>query len=251
MYHDVTPAGEATASGFVSPGADRYKLTDARFMSHLEALRQAGVTPGGSPNGRATAVLTFDDGGRSALTTIAPLLAAYCWSAYFFISTAHLGEAGFLDRDDLTALAAAGHIVGSHGHSHRPLTRMRPSEVRDEWRRSKAVLEDALAFPVTAASVPRGAYDHRVGMLAVEEGYADVFTSEPWIEPRRLGNGARVHGRFAVLAATPPETVVAFCTVSRIAIWRYGARWYARKALRGALGGVYERLRDRLLEPAR
>jgi CheY-like chemotaxis protein len=136
----------------------------------------------------------------------------------------------------------AGHAIGSHGHTHRVMTTLADAEISEEWRRSKAVLEDVLGAPVTVLSVPTGFYTSRVGRIAAEAGYRHLFTSEPRVRPRSL-SGALVYGRFSVLASTPAARVEQLCRFSRGALWREGAKWYAKRVPKILLRGHYERVR--------
>lgn len=51
-------------------------------------------------------------------------------------------------------LVSAGHEVQSHGHTHRPLDRMSPAQLREELARGKAAVEDAAGVAVTAFRAP-------------------------------------------------------------------------------------------------
>ena len=244
MYHDVG----LEATGFTGAGADRYKLTRDGFAAHLDAIAGDGLKPTlvTDPGGQRRIALTFDDGGRSAATTIAPMLAQRGWHGHFFVTTERIGTPGFVDEDDIRALAAAGHVVGSHSHTHPVMTTLADAQIADEWRRSKAILEDVLAAPVTVLSVPNGFYSARVGRVAAEAGYRHIFTSQPWLRPRPLA-GALAYGRFAVLAATPAARVEGLCRYSRRAVATEAAKWYARSVPKRLLGRHYRRMRQVLL----
>jgi peptidoglycan/xylan/chitin deacetylase (PgdA/CDA1 family) len=247
MYHDVV-AGDPAASGFQGAGPDHYKVPTGRFAEHLDAIAASGVQPSlvsGGVHG-SELLLTFDDGGRSAVTETAPLLEGRGWRGHFFMTTERLGTAGFLTYDEILALHEAGHVVGSHGRTHRPYTGLDDDEVLREWVESKAELEDVLGASVTVASVPTGRYTARVGRLAAHAGYEHVFTCEPWLEPRRLAS-ALVYGRFSVFAGTSAERVAALCALSRPTLLWMSGGWYARKAAKAVLGPVYDPLRSRVL----
>lgn len=47
-------------------------------------------------------------------------------------------------------LVEEGHEVQSHGHTHRPLSRMNRIELRDELERARSAVEDAAGMPVNA-----------------------------------------------------------------------------------------------------
>jgi peptidoglycan/xylan/chitin deacetylase (PgdA/CDA1 family) len=246
MYHDVVV--DPAASGFQGAGPDHYKVAVERFAGHLDAIESCGVRPtllGEGATG-VSVLLTFDDGGSSALTHTAPQLERHGWRGHFFVTTDRIGTAGFLDRDGLRALDDAGHVVGSHACSHRALTRLSDDEVRREWSESKNVLEEILGKPVTTASVPTGRYSARVGRAAAHAGYRHLFTCEPWLEPRPLA-AALVYGRFAVYSGTSPKRVRALCSLSRPTVWWMSGAWYARKAAKTVLGPLYDPVRARVL----
>ena len=146
MLHDVLPEGRPLGdSGFTGPGPDRYKIRLPLFEAMARRARAAGT------------VLTFDDGGRSALDVVAPVLAEHGLRGEFFVATARLGTPGFLDRRGVGELAAAGHVVGSHSHTHpEVMPALSDEQILAEWRTSIAVLEDVTGRPVEYASVPNG-----------------------------------------------------------------------------------------------
>jgi peptidoglycan/xylan/chitin deacetylase (PgdA/CDA1 family) len=247
MYHDVV-AGDPDASGFPGTGPNHYKLRADRFETHLDAIEALGLRPSlvDEPIAEMTLLLTFDDGGGSASTQIAPMLEGRGWRGHFFVTTDRIGTQGFLTRDQLLALHEAGHVVGSHAHTHRALTKLGDGDARGEWSESKAVLEDVLGATVVVASVPTGRYSERIATLAAHVGYEHLFTSEPWLEPRRADT-VLVYGRYAVHAGTSAARITALCSLSRPTLLWMGGGWYARKAAKAVLGPVYDPLRRRLL----
>src|SRR5690348_11874205 len=79
LYHDVTPPGRDDSSGFGGAGATHYKLTEAAFTAHLEAIARTvrgRLLRADELAGRPAAglLLTFDDGGSSAWAPTADLL---------------------------------------------------------------------------------------------------------------------------------------------------------------------------------
>jgi peptidoglycan/xylan/chitin deacetylase (PgdA/CDA1 family) len=246
MYHDVKVPDP---SGIRRAAENRYNVSPDRFERHLDTIQASELRPGllGEPTAAAQLLLTFDDGGRSAATHTAPILERRGWRGHFFVTTDRIGTDGFLDRGQVSALHEAGHVVGSHGRTHRALTGLDDGEVLREWSESRAVLEDVLAASVTVASVPTGRYSKRVGTLAIEAGYDHVFTSEPWLEPRPLASGL-VYGRIAVVSNTSPARIAALCSFSRPTLWWLAGAWYARKAAKLLLGPVYDPARRRILD---
>jgi peptidoglycan/xylan/chitin deacetylase (PgdA/CDA1 family) len=247
MYHDVTPPNERESSGFVGPGPDRYKLSPERFAEQLDAIAASGLRPSlvTEPVGDPVLHLTFDDGGSSA-AAIGRMLAEHGFSGHFFVTTARIDSPGFIDLEALRALHRAGHLVGSHSHTHFALSRLSDAEVTAELETSRKVLEDVLGKPVTTASVPGGFYSARVAELAGEAGFDHLFTSEPWLESRQVGS-LLVYGRFAIVSDTTAADVAALCRLSKPALVRATISWHARKAARAALGPLYAELRRRIL----
>jgi peptidoglycan/xylan/chitin deacetylase (PgdA/CDA1 family) len=244
--HDVVAADNPDSSGFPGPAAAHYKLTPGAFAAHLDAIEAQGLKPSlvtKPPTGELCLHLTFDDGGSSALDQVVPELGRRGWPAHFFVTTGELDKQAFLRRSDLAQLAGAGHLVGSHAHTHRPLTRLAPDDLREELRRSKAILEEALGEPVSTLAAPGGFSSARVAAAAAEEGYSHLFTSEPWLQPRRLEE-LTLYGRFALVASSPVTETAALCRLSAPLIWRKRAGWTARKSARRALGPVYAHARE-------
>jgi peptidoglycan/xylan/chitin deacetylase (PgdA/CDA1 family) len=249
-FHDVVAAEDVESSGFPGAAAAHYKLTPERFCSHLDAIGTVGLRPSlvtdEQRTGSLALHLTFDDGGRSALEPIAPILAERGWSAHFFVTTSELGRSGFLRRDQLALLRDLGHLVGSHAHTHRPLTRLRPADVLEELSRSKAFLEDELHEPVVCLSAPGGFCSRRVAEQAEAAGYRHLFDSEPTLGARKLG-ALSLHGRFALVSGTRPAQTAALCRLSFAVRARKRAGWIARRSARSTLGPLYARPRVALL----
>jgi peptidoglycan/xylan/chitin deacetylase (PgdA/CDA1 family) len=248
MYHDVTADPET--SGFAGPEAAHYKLAPERFLRHLSAMAGLGLIPGVVTEGLARdevrLLLTFDDGGESCARVIAPALAELGWRAHFFVVTKLIDTPGFLTAAEVRHLSGCGHVVGTHGHSHRALTTLSDGEIDSELRQSRSVLEQLLDRPVTALAVPGGYYTMRLDRLAAAAGYAHVFTSEPWLDPRRR-SGIVVYGRFAVYSRTSAHEIARLCKLSRTLVLRRRTSWVVRKHARAALGPVYANARSAVL----
>ena len=247
MYHDVTPAGNEDASGFSGGESAHYKLTPSQFQDHLQALRcRAGVKPATvqvleAPHDRSL-LLTFDDGGASALA-IADSLDAVGWKGHFFVTTAYVGRPGFLAAREIRELRSRGHLVGSHTCTH-PLRMARCSQHRlfEEWSRSLSTLGDILGERVTIASVPGGDHSNAVADQAAAAGVRVLFTSRPTARLKRRG-GLLLVGRFAVRRSTTADvaaSVAAGAIVPRLAQL---LAWDAKAFLKVFAGPAYRRLR--------
>lgn len=207
IFHDI--ADDPTSSGFQVPGAIPYQHTLDAFGQCLDAVASGPMPPSlvteidVSQPGRHI-MLTFDDGGKSAIT-VAELLARRGWLGHFFIVTSLIGSRTFLDHGEIKAVRAAGHLVGSHSHTHPFIFRELPLErMLEEWRTSCDVLAQLLGEPIHTASVPGGDINARALQAADLAGLRYLFTSEPWLAPRRVGR-CWILGRFSVKATTAPH----------------------------------------------
>lgn len=208
-YHDVTD--DPQASGFRGPGALPFKLGRAAFGQHLDALARGLHPPElvttidvAAPGSHV--LLTFDDGGRSALYA-GDELCRRGWRGHFFIVTGHIGERAFLDAAGIRYLRECGHVIGSHSHSHPNIFREQTVEqMLVEWRTSRDRLADLLGEACTAAAVPGGDISPLVLESAGTAGLGYLFTCEPTLAPERVGD-CWVLGRFSPKVTTSPSRI--------------------------------------------
>jgi peptidoglycan/xylan/chitin deacetylase (PgdA/CDA1 family) len=208
-YHDVTD--RPSDSGFQREGAAPYKLGSAAFRKHLDGIAEAPVPPVlvteidlAKPGHHL--LLTFDDGGKSALA-IGEELCRRGWRGHFFITTGLIGRRTFLTADEIRRLRRQGHVVGSHSHTHPNIYRELPWEqMVVEWRRSSDILEQLLGEPCTVGAVPGGEISAEVLRSAAASGLRHVFTSEPSLRPQAVG-GCWVLGRFCVKTSVSADQV--------------------------------------------
>ena len=250
MYHEVTD--DPRTSGFQRPGALPYTFGRTAFAGHLDAIAGGALTPklvsdidlAGNGKGRHL-LLTFDDGGASAMYA-AEQLALRGWRAHFFIITSRIGERTFLKPADIRTLRSAGHIVGSHSHTHPDIFRNLSRDLMaTEWTVSCAILEALLGEPCITASVPGGDISRTVLESASSSGVRYLFTSEPLLRPERVGD-TWVLGRVilkAGVSAAAIKQLVAFRGWQRVKlVRRLGG---IARALFPPLYAQYVRLRTR------
>ena len=129
----------------------------------------------GQPIRSPAVVLTFDGGYRSQLDNALPTLEALKLPATFFPVSAALDDAEF-GRHGLAALAAAGHTIGCHTHTHPDLTRQSPQGLAQEIVGSKRLLEDVIGQAVTVFCYPDGLRNPRVAAAVQGAGFEVAFT---------------------------------------------------------------------------
>ena len=252
MYHDVVPAGMEDSSGFRGRDAARYKVTPGRFESHLEAITRAlgqlQQVALGHPDAaqRLDPVITFDDGGISALAA-ADALERYGLRGHFFVTVNYIGTRGFLDPAGIRELRRRGHEVGSHSCSH-PLRmgHLSPARLRDEWTTSRAALSDILGEDIRTASVPGGDFAPSVATTATEAGFTHLFTSEPIMTVRQIGS-TMIVGRFTIQRWTGAATAAALAAGRWLPCTRQVALWNVKKLGKRIGGERYLQLRRLLL----
>jgi peptidoglycan/xylan/chitin deacetylase (PgdA/CDA1 family) len=243
LYHDVIESARSGESGFTSADAEIYKLSPDDFKRHLDAIATTGNVPDctisdvmqkgcGPP---IPVLLTFDDGGASALST-ADMLDGRGWKGHFFITTGRIGTSGFLDTAGIRELAARGHVVGSHSCSHPArISHLDDVLLSREWSASVQALEEILGATVDTASVPGGFYSTRVAEFARQAGIRVLFNSEPSVRVVRNGDFA-ICGRFGLQRDSPPERARLFAMRDRATLAREAAFWNAKKLLKRAGG---------------
>lgn len=181
MYHQV---------GSHRPGSalNKWRVREEDFSWQLDALAHRGYRCialrelfEAPPAGRRRAVLTFDDGYRGVITRALPALLARGFSATVFVVAERLGGVNdwdgetpgeeLLSADEIRALHAKGIEIGSHGASHRALTRLPDVELSREVAGSRDTLERLVGAPVTSFCYPFGDFDDRVVEAVRAAGY--------------------------------------------------------------------------------
>lgn len=212
LYHDVVD--NPSESGFQRNSALAYKHSLSEFGQNLDRIAKSPVAPGlvtdiyfARP--ARYLLLTFDDGGKSAVY-ISDELGKRGWKAHFFITTSLIGTRTFLDKDEIKYLHSCGHIIGSHSHTHPDIFKGIPSEkMNEEWRISCDILSQLLGKACIAASVPGGDTSLTVLRSAGTQGIGYLFTSDPTLVPQKEGN-CWILGRICVKTGDPLSRVEAF-----------------------------------------
>jgi peptidoglycan/xylan/chitin deacetylase (PgdA/CDA1 family) len=180
--------------------------------------------------------VTFDDGHVSQYDSGFPALELSSLKGLFFVTAGWTNSrAGYMNWGQLAELSKHGHRIESHGWSHANLTQCSPHELDDELRRSKMTLEDHLGTKVSAISIPGGRWNKRVVRACEEAGYADVFTSDPWVVHKLCG-GLSMSGRWMVTRGMGEQEISYLLAGGRATLVRTRARALAKKTARSLLG---------------
>lgn len=236
MYHCVY-CGSATESGFQGVGPNLYKVGVERFERHIQDA--VGYCQKYSD---AKITFTFDDGGVSFYSVIAPLLERSGIKGIFFITTSRIGTPGFLTPEQIVDLDRRGHIIGSHSHSHKEMSELSLEEIDFEWGRSLEILSEILHRPIIYASVPNGFESSTVMASAANHGIKFLYTSVPTTKIRYYGETA-IMGRYVILHNSPKDYISA-CLAVRTYRAYLDIRFRMLHCLKKILGKAYYPFRN-------
>ena len=121
--------------------------------------------------------ITFDDGCKSDLSN-AEKLRRRGMSATFFVSSAHVGDEGYLDADDIRELVRMGMSIGSHSHRHVRMTTLTPDEALHEARESRLILESITGQKVDRFAFPGGASSRASARAVHQAGFTYGFGTD-------------------------------------------------------------------------
>jgi peptidoglycan/xylan/chitin deacetylase (PgdA/CDA1 family) len=128
--------------------------------------------------------LTVDDAGKGNYEYMLPAFEKYGLKATIFVPTQFISKGGntstYMTSQQIRAFSDLGHIIGSHSHSHPAnISLLSESEMKDEWEKSKQILEDITGKEVLSCSIPGGFYSNEQWKILRNLGYTKVFNSVP------------------------------------------------------------------------
>ena len=220
-----------------------HDLAWSHFLTLLDQLLAAGSTFArdleAEPRDGAV-VLTFDDA-TDDHRALANELAARNVPAIFFVSAGLVATPGYLDSAGLRELVAGGHVIGSHGWSHRRLDLLGERDLAREIESPRPKLEDLAGVPVTLFAPAGGIGVPPLPELLRAAGYV-ASRSTRWGIHRRVGDQWRIPVVPVTRVTVDRGWVVAAATQLRLP-----AAMIALRAVRGALApNARTKLRGRL-----
>ncbi len=149
----LMPAGAVSATVYQSlyqvgwVQSDDYKLVQ--------------YTPQGFNRGMVS--ITFDDGIESTYTNGYSLMEKYGLDGTFYIISSVIGnDPYYMTLDQLKALKASGHEIGSHSVTHPELINLTNTQINTELQKSRNNLQNWLSLNVTDFATPHGEYNSNV-----------------------------------------------------------------------------------------
>jgi peptidoglycan/xylan/chitin deacetylase (PgdA/CDA1 family) len=227
-YHNVA----------LAPADARFKLlyiAPERFERQLWTLRRLGLRGVSTSEGmarqreataRGCVVLTFDDGYTDTLTSAAPLIKRYGFSATCYVvsdaigtynrwDAAHLqGTKSLMSHEQIEQWLACGMELGSHSCSHARLRELPKETARSEIAGSRVALHKRFGVPVEHFAYPFGQFNAETADLVRSAGYLSAVTVVPGVArpsddrfrlPRILVNGQQGLWRLLMQLAAPYE----------------------------------------------
>ncbi len=130
-------------------------------------------------------VLSFDDGWRIQYDAVFPVLKQYKIPATFFVMPGfHERQEGYMDWDQLAAIAEFGMEVESHTLNHADLPRLALKDwgaVLAEVVISKQILEERLGRTARFFDYPLGYENEQIRQLVQDAGYEAAVTIGPGV----------------------------------------------------------------------
>ena len=178
-YHRITQENE-----FIDARYRSFTLAETELENHFQLLRNLNIPviqlselSNVTFSGLCVA-LTFDDGHRSDIEIVLPLLKKFQFSATFFPVVHHINKEGYVNWEELLLLIKEGHTIGSHSLTHQRLSALTSDEARHEMFTSKELLEEQLGISVRLFSFPYGDYCKAISEMILETGYEQSVSTE-------------------------------------------------------------------------
>jgi peptidoglycan/xylan/chitin deacetylase (PgdA/CDA1 family) len=169
-------------------------IAPRQFEQHMAFLQRAGYRCLSLPEAvrylqegrslpRKSFVLTFDDGYRDLIVTVAPILNRFGFTATVFLVAGCMGggsdwegqrgarAAPLLSWAEARELAAQGFTFGGHTLTHPRLTGLHTEQVLHEIRQSNALIEEQLEIKSDFFAYPYHDSDARIQRIVAGSGY--------------------------------------------------------------------------------
>lgn len=165
--HGVGPMPEGLQPDDAEYWIDREQFVDLLNWAD-EAERRTGVAIS----------LSFDDGNRSDVDIVLPLLKEAGRTADFFICSDWIGQPGRLDGRDIAMLSEAGMTIGCHGPQHVDWRQVPPSKLASQILAGRRVIEEITNVASTRVAPPYGLMDAGVWQTLFGCGFQSIDTCD-------------------------------------------------------------------------
>jgi peptidoglycan/xylan/chitin deacetylase (PgdA/CDA1 family) len=132
-------------------------------------------------------VFTFDDAYSGVYEYALPCLEAAGWSATIYVVTSEIGGRNswmsgregnrrLMNQSQIVDAFRRGFEIGSHSHSHMPMTVLTDDRAIEELQQSRNWLQEVLSVAPESFAYPYGFFDHRIQELVKATGYKSACT---------------------------------------------------------------------------
>jgi peptidoglycan/xylan/chitin deacetylase (PgdA/CDA1 family) len=182
-YHDVN-----------SKSKDPFAISKGLFIKHLKTIEKSkynvisldelvDLIKNGEDT-RNCLIFTFDDGFKSYLYDVLPLLEKFNFPATFFvnINPTYNKEYGrqFLTLDEIKELSKSKLvIIGNHTYSHKSLKNLNKKEIKDEITKAHELIKNSLGIKMKHFCPPGGGFNNSVWEVCKELGYKSISIGTP------------------------------------------------------------------------
>jgi peptidoglycan/xylan/chitin deacetylase (PgdA/CDA1 family) len=181
MYHSISPSRV--------PDPHRLRVHPGRLDRHLRLLGRLGLRGVSLSEllraeergeSRGLVGLTFDDGYTDFLQHAVPVLRRHGMTGTVYVVAGQLGgrnewdegpQLHIMDADQVRAVAAAGHEVGSHTLTHARLAGADAATLTAEVTDSRTALTEVLQTEVASFCYPYGSFDRAAAEAVRSAGY--------------------------------------------------------------------------------
>jgi peptidoglycan/xylan/chitin deacetylase (PgdA/CDA1 family) len=171
----------------VSQDQEHYSIDPEEFDRQMAYLEENGYTAvslqalfagfaGKDSLPAKPVVITFDDGYVDNYQTALPILEKHGMRATVFVIAGQVGQAGYMDWQQIQEMQARGTELGSHTFSHAALSEISREEQLQEVTSSKKFLEEKLGRPVVFLAYPNGKFTTETFGVLQEAGYWGACT---------------------------------------------------------------------------
>lgn len=122
--------------------------------------------------------LTFDDGPDDDFTPkVLDVLKQYDVKATFFV----LGSLANKNKEVLSRIDSEGHVIASHGWSHKDFKKLSKDKAISELKRTNDVIKEVTGKTNRFFRLPYGSFNKKVLKTVADEGFYNIYWS---IDPR-------------------------------------------------------------------
>jgi peptidoglycan/xylan/chitin deacetylase (PgdA/CDA1 family) len=164
---------------------DFYTISPTEFSHHLNTILDLGLKAVATDKVLSMQVqvdavmLHFDDATKGHYFNVAPQLENVGMQGVFFVPTGKIGGDRYLSVRQVQALAAKGHSIECHGHTHRRLDKLTPDDVETELATSVSLIA-AWTGRRPLILAPPGGYFNDVVLNAAKRHGLSIIRTMNW-----------------------------------------------------------------------